>query len=50
LNKKIKEMDKYKNIKDFDQLLEVEYGEIGTEKRNKYEENAQMFIIAEMLN
>ncbi len=42
-------MDKYKNIKDFDQLLEVEYGKVGTESRNKYEENAQMFIIAEML-
>ncbi len=42
-------MDKYKNITDFDQLLEVEYGKVGTESRNKYEENAQMFIIAEML-
>jgi DNA-binding XRE family transcriptional regulator len=42
-------MDKYKNIQDFDQLLEVEHGKIGTETRNKYEENAQMFIISEML-
>ncbi|HHL53026.1 MAG TPA: XRE family transcriptional regulator [Flammeovirgaceae bacterium] len=42
-------MNKYKNITDFDQLLEVEYGKVGTESRNKYEENAQMFIIAEML-
>ena len=42
-------MDKYKNIQDFEQLLEVEHGEIGTETRNKYEENAQMFIISEML-
>ena len=49
MNKKIKEMDKYKNITDFDQLLEVEHGKIGTESRNKYEESAQMFIISEML-
>jgi DNA-binding XRE family transcriptional regulator len=42
-------MDKYKNIKNFDQLIEVEHGEIGTNSRNKFEENAQMFIISEML-
>ncbi len=42
-------MDKYKNITDFEQLIEVEHGKIGTEGRNKYEENAQMFIISEML-
>jgi len=49
LNKKTKEMDKYKNIADFEQLIEVEHGKIGTESRNKYEENTQMFIISEML-
>ena len=42
-------MDKYKNIQDFEQLLEVEHGKIGTETRNNYEENSQMFIISEML-
>lgn len=42
-------MDKYKNITDFEQLIEVEHGKIGTESRNKYEENTQMFIISEML-
>ncbi len=42
-------MDKYKNITNFDQLIEVEHGKIGTESRNKYEQNAQMFIISEML-
>lgn len=42
-------MDKYKNIIDFEQLIEVEHGKIGTERRNKYEENTQMFIISEML-
>ena len=49
MNKKTKEMDKYKNITNFEQLIEVEHGKIGTENRNKYEENAQMFIISEML-
>jgi len=42
-------MDKYKNITNFDELIEVEHGKIGTESRNQYEENAQMFIISEML-
>jgi hypothetical protein len=37
-------MDKYNNITNFDQLIEVEHGKIGTESRNKYEENTQMFI------
>ncbi|MCT4603300.1 MAG: helix-turn-helix domain-containing protein [Marinifilum sp.] len=42
-------MDKYRSIRNFEQLIEVEHGKIGTESRNKYEERAQMFIIAEML-
>lgn len=42
-------MEKYKNIKTFDELIELEHGKIGTESRIKYEEGAQMFIISEML-
>lgn len=42
-------MDKYKNVSNFDELIEVEHGKIGTETRNQYGENAQMFIISEML-
>jgi len=42
-------MEKYKNIKNFEELIEVEHGKVGTESRNKYEEGAQMFIISEML-
>lgn len=49
MNTKRKEMSKYKNITNFEQLVEVEHGKIGTESRNKYEKNAQMFIISEML-
>jgi len=42
-------MKDYKNIKTFDQLIEVEHGKIGTESRNDFEEKSQMFIISEML-
>lgn len=49
MNKKINEMDKYKKVTNFEELIEVEHGKIGTESRNRHEENAQMFIISEML-
>ncbi len=42
-------MKKYSGIQTFDDLIEVEHGTLGTETRNKYEENSQMFIISEML-
>lgn len=42
-------MKKYKGIKTFDELIDLEHGEKGTESRNKYEEGAQMFILSEML-
>lgn len=42
-------MEKYKNVTNFEELLNAEYGAIGTETRNEYEEKSQMFIISEML-
>ena len=42
-------MKNHNNINSFNQLIEVEHGKIGTESRNTYEENSQMFIISEML-
>jgi len=36
------------DIHRFDQLIESEHGKIGTESRNKYEEQTQMFITDEM--
>ena len=42
-------MRNYKGIKNFDELLDKKYGEIGTKKRNDFEERAHMFIISEML-
>jgi DNA-binding XRE family transcriptional regulator len=42
-------MNDYKGIKTFDELIEKEYGKIGSDSRNEYEEKAQMFIVSEML-
>lgn len=42
-------MEKYKEVKTFEELIELEHGKIGTENRNKYQEGAQMFIVSEML-
>ena len=42
-------MKDFKGIKDFDELLNKKYGEVGTKKRNDFEERAHMFIISEML-
>lgn len=39
----------YNNITNFDELIELEHGKLGTETRSEYEENAQMFIVSEML-
>lgn len=42
-------MKNYRSIRTFDELIDLEHGKIGTESRNTYEENAQMFIVSEML-
>ncbi|MDA3906858.1 MAG: helix-turn-helix transcriptional regulator [Bacteroidales bacterium] len=47
--KRMNEMEDYKGISDFDELLNMKYGEIGTQKRNVFEEKSHMFIISEML-
>ena len=38
-----------KNASTFDELLDIKYGNIGTEKRDDFEEKAQYFVISEML-
>lgn len=38
-----------KKAKDFDELLEIKYGKIGSEKRDAFEEKAQYFVISEIL-
>ena len=42
-------MTDYKGIRTFDELVDREHGKIGTDRRNEYEEKAQMFIVSEML-
>ncbi|MCX6164998.1 MAG: helix-turn-helix transcriptional regulator [Ignavibacteriae bacterium] len=38
-----------RKVKTFDELLDIQYGKIGTKKRNEFEEKAQYFVISEML-
>lgn len=42
-------MKNYESIRNFEELIELEHGKIGTKTRNRYEERAQMFIVSEML-
>jgi DNA-binding XRE family transcriptional regulator len=42
-------MTDYRGIKTFDELIEREHGEIGSDSRNEYEEKATLFIVSEML-
>lgn len=41
--------EQIRNAKNFDELIDIEYGEIGTEKRDNFDEKAQYFVISEML-
>lgn len=45
----MKKNELIRNAKNFDELLDIEYGQIGTEKRDNFEEKAQYFVISEML-
>jgi len=38
-----------KKARNFDELLDIKYGKIGTEKRDEFEKKAQYFVISEML-
>jgi len=37
------------NAKNFDEILDVQYGKIGTKKRDEFELKAQYFVISEAL-
>ncbi len=43
------EKELIRNAKNFDELLDIKYGKIGTEKRDDFEERAQYYVISEML-
>lgn len=38
-----------RNAKNFDELLNIQYGKIGEKKRDEFEEAAQYFVISETL-
>jgi HTH-type transcriptional regulator / antitoxin HipB len=38
-----------RNAKNFDELLDIQYGKIGSKKRDEFEERAQYFVISETL-
>lgn len=37
------------NAKDFDEVLDIQYGKIGSPVRDEFEKNAQYFVISELL-
>jgi DNA-binding XRE family transcriptional regulator len=41
--------EKIRDAKNFDELLDIKYGKIGSEKRDEFEAKAQYFVISEML-
>ena len=41
--------DNIRNAKTFDELLDIKYGKIGSEKRDNFEEKAKYFIVSEIL-
>ena len=41
--------EEIRNAKNFDELLDIKYGKIGTERRDEFEERAQYYVISEML-
>ena len=41
--------EEIRNAKNFDELLDIKYGKIGTKKRDDFEERAQYYVISEML-
>ena len=45
----MKKNDAIRNAKNFDEILDLQYGKIGTKKRDEFEEKAQYFVISETL-
>jgi HTH-type transcriptional regulator / antitoxin HipB len=42
-------MKKISDAKTFDELLDIKYGKLGTEKRNEFEIKAKAFVVGEMI-
>jgi len=41
--------EEIRNAKNFDELLDIKYGKIGTKRRDVFEEQAQYYVVSEML-
>ena len=41
--------DNIRNAKTFDELLDIKYRKIGSEKRDNFEEKAHYFVVSEIL-
>ncbi len=41
--------EEIRKAKNLDELLDIKYGKIGSDKRDDFEERAQYFVISEML-
>jgi HTH-type transcriptional regulator/antitoxin HipB len=41
--------EKLKNARSFDELLDIDFGRIGTKSRDEYEKQSQYFVISEVL-
>jgi len=41
--------EEMKNARNFDELLDIKYGKIGTKQRDDFEERAQYYVISETL-
>lgn len=44
-----KKNDVIRQAKNYDELLDIKYGKIGTKRRDAFETKAQYFVISEML-
>ena len=42
-------MKAIKNARTFDELLDIKYGKLGTDKRDKFEVKAKSFVVGEMI-
>lgn len=45
----MKKNEAIRQAKNYDELLDLKYGKIGTRKRDEFETKAQYFVISEML-
>lgn len=45
----MKKEEAIRNAKNFDEVLDIQYGNIGTKKRDEFEKKAQYFVISETL-